>query len=66
MYGDLEGEWEGLEGMLASQERASTYLFRILGESVVHLDGFFDHVLVGDLEHGEADDLGHLDGCRFW
>jgi hypothetical protein len=54
---------DDLKPKSASQDGALTYLFRVLGERVVHLDGFLDHVLIGDLEEGEADDLGHLDSC---
>jgi hypothetical protein len=56
---------DDLKPKSASQDDGLTYLFRVLGERVVHLDGFLDHVLIGDLEEGEADDLGHLDGCWF-
>jgi hypothetical protein len=54
---------DDLKRKSASQDDGLTYLFRVLGERVVHLDGFLDHVLIGDLEEGEADDLGHLDSC---
>jgi hypothetical protein len=43
-----------------------TYLFRVLGQSVVHLDGFLDHVLIWDLEQSEADNLRHFDGGLFF
>lgn len=38
----------------------STYLFRVLSESAVHLDGFLNCVLVADLEEGEADNFWHI------
>jgi len=61
MYVVLEQERE-----LGRSSHALTYLFRVLGQSVVHLDGFLDQVLVGDLEEGEADDLRHLDRLFLW
>ena len=61
MYVVLEQERE-----LGRSSHALTYLFRVLGQSVVHLDGFLDQVLVGDLEEREADDLGHFDRLFLW
>lgn len=71
MAGDANGVNSGYvwsprrerRGACESTSVQCTYLFRVLSEGAVVIDCLLDGVLVGDLEKGEADDLGHVGGC---